>query len=66
MPRKTAVDLTDYSNKDVKETKPVAKEVKPSAKEAKTGSEQEYDRAKAEMGKKSLAEQVANKGSSNK
>ena len=58
-PRKTADDFTNYSNKDVKETKPVAKEVK-------TGSEQEMDRAKAEIGKKSLAEQFANKGTSNK
>ena len=58
-PRKTADDFTNYSNKDVKETKPVAEEVK-------TGSEQEMDRAKAEIGKKSLAEQVANKGTSNK
>ena len=66
MPRGTAVDLTDYSNKNAKEMKPVAKEVKPSVKEAKTGCEQEYGREKAEMGKRSLAEQFANKGSSNK
>ena len=66
MPHKTAVDLTDYLNKNVKDMKPVAQEAKPSAKEAKTGSEQEYGRAKAKMGKRSLAEQFANKGSSNK
>ena len=62
MQRKTAVDLTDCSNKDVKEVKPTANE----AKADKTGSEQEKDRAKAEIGKKSLAEQVVNKGSSKK
>ena len=66
MPRRTVVDLTDYSNKHVKEMKPVAKEIKPSAKEAKTGCEQDHGREKAEMGKRSLAEQFANKRSSNK
>ena len=66
MPHKTAVNLTDYSNINVKGMEPVAKEAKPSAKEAKTRSEQRYGRAKAKMGKRSLAEQFANKGSSNK